>query len=229
MGIMSHFFGSAEGPKDSEDVKSPATSDPDAFAYNGRLTDLQEAQRLSEQERWADALAILDRLCPIPDDTDVAINQLKRFLETSNSKIELSSKKMGQDAEGRTLVKMRMELGPGLLPDILELRGRCINGALFDLLREGGAGDQPGRSNDPRALKLANRGLDHAQLVSGVLPDNSDALTISGLLLHGIGRFNAAVQFFERAAQLDASNAIARDMLQLARQRQQEFSENWGV
>jgi hypothetical protein len=230
MGITSRFFGSAEGPKDPEHVKPPATAGPDAFAYNGRVTDLQEAQRLAEQERWADALAIIDRLCPIPDDTNVAIDQLKRFLETSDSKIELSSNEMGHDAEGRTLVKTRMGLGPGLLPDILELRGRCINGALFELLREGGAtGDQPGRSQEPRALKLAQRGIDHALLVWGVLPNNSDALGISGLLLHGIGRFDAAVQFFECAVQLDASNVIARDMLRLARQRQKEYGENFGL
>lgn len=193
-----------------------ATAGPQKL--QGRIPDLQEAYRLAEAEDPDGALAILDRLLALPEDVDAAAQRVRALLE-QRSPTGVEHQTMGKDAQGNTMVKMRVTLGGGMVPSIMAFRAQCLMNAIVKKAQADGAGDGLIRSTASAMKGLQQKAQHHTIVVGEVLDGDVDNLVSSGALAYTMANMKLAEYFLTKAVTIDPKHEMAPRMLQMAKQR----------
>ena len=211
MSFLSNLFGGGKQP-----AKAAPTG---AEKLQGRIPDLQEAYRLAEGDDPDGALGILDRLLALPEDTEAAVQRLRALLE-QRSPTGLEHKTMGKDAQGNTMVKMRVTLGGGMVPSIMAFRAQCLMNAIVKQAQSEGAGKEGIFRGSGDAMKVLQRKAQHHTIIVGdVLDRDVDNLVSSGALAYTMANMKLAEYFLAKAVAQDPKHETASRMLQMARQR----------
>jgi hypothetical protein len=212
MSFLSRLFSGGKQPA------KVATSGPEML--HGRIADLQEAYRLAEADDHDGALAILDRLLALPEDTGAAAQRLRALLE-QRSPTGLEHKNMGKDADGNHMLKLRVTLGGGMVPTMMAFRAQCLMSALVQMAQRDGDGavDGPIRGSGAAMKALQQKARHHTVIVAEVLEGDVDNLVSSGALAYTMANMKLAEYFLAKAVAKDPKHETAPRMLQMAKQR----------
>jgi tetratricopeptide (TPR) repeat protein len=189
--------------------------------FKGSPSELKEAYRIANSGKWGEALAIVDRILDMPDDTQAAIKYLKDMMRTGD-KLGVDTRIMGSDISGNHLMKSQIYLGGEMIPILMTFRGQCILRHIFDIMEKNKSID--GESIDKSVFgETGNKAVQHIEICAGTLWDTPDCIYYLGAICHTIGKLSAARLCFERTLELDPSNEMASKSLALAKERMKQF------
>ena len=184
---------------------------PDA-RIKGRLADFENISRLVDQDRWAEAVAALDRVLGLPSGYEAAKTHLQALLADPQL-FRVDTREAGRDAEGRNLVRARLGFGGGSVPQMFALRGRYLLSAIGERLQQAAIPGGVGMSGDPELLRLRPLAIDHVKLCTELFFSDTEALIPAARLCGVFGNYAGSQQLLRQVLQLDPNHAEAKEAL----------------
>jgi len=182
----------------------------------GTVEDIQRAGELAEKEEWSQALAIVDSILALPDDTEKAVKRIDAIMQ-DESPVIVEDRGRGQLEDGRETLNIGIGLGGGVLPALMAMRGQYLANSIVAMFaRHNDHG--PSVMKDPEFGTLIPRSLTHANTVTMALQNFPDPMAEAGRICLYCAQEQAAERVFEHVLQIDPDNAVAASALPLARQ-----------
>src|SRR5688572_11389831 len=182
-------------------------SEEPAGRITGRKADFENISRLVDQDRWAEAVAALDRFLSLPAEHGAATKRLEALLRDPHQ-FSVDIQKTGRDAEGRDLAKVRLGFGGGSVPQMMALRGRFLLSAIEDRLRAATSGGV-GVTSDRELHRLREIAVNHVNLCAGLFLSDADVLVPAARLCGVFGNYQGALELLRLALKLDPNNPDA--------------------
>ena len=107
------------------DPPSPEEPSGPKHGLHGGPEDLRLANELVAEERWRDALDVLESILGLPEEAHAAFSRLQRLLGESTP-LKIASAYQVRTTDGSHLVRSRMDLGGSLIRDLMAMRGQCL-------------------------------------------------------------------------------------------------------
>jgi len=208
--------------------------------YNAGVSELERANEFIKNNKWEEALSLIDKILDIPHDEDAAVVYLQEKMKSSdmvcikaipltdNDKLlNATDLDTGQDVQA--VGKIKMMIGGGATSQIIQMRGNCLINILspsslildYDNVVKGKEVSYVPKSSNPQDVQkfndYFNKIFQHLSICTRVFTNDPVILTQLGIICLALYQLDFAEGFLMKSFQLFPNNLGTIQALEMLR------------
>lgn len=192
---------------------------------NGNLSDFDKGLNLAKNEKWYEALKTFSKLLSLPDEIDKATEYLLKIMQEKEP-VKLDVINMAHDLSTETVTgEIKVDLGGGIVPRLIELRGRCfieVFEIVTQLMKSGKDISREFFSSSQEANQFMKQAIVHAAVSMQIFWNKKFIIAFAGGIFFRSGNLEHAIACMERVLELDPGYEYAAKVLSWAKQQLSE-------
>jgi len=193
---------------------------------NGEITDFNEALNLAKNEQWYEALKIFNKLLSLPDEINESVEYLLKIMK-GKEPFRFSVTTTRDLAAETMTAQIKVDMSGGIVPRIIELRGRCfieVFAIVSSLIKRGKDVTTEFFSNSRESDQFMKAAIIHAAVSMQLFWESKFIVAFAGGIFYRSSNLEHAVTCMKRALELDPGYEYAAHILSLAKQQLSEAS-----